>query len=79
MSASIDKEWRAFERDIIPASAGHIQRTELRRAFYTGAICMFALINNASALEDEAQALARMDLFHAEITAWMLALESGAV
>jgi hypothetical protein len=37
-------EWAEFAKKILPAGAPEVQRTEMRRAWYTGAAAMFGLM-----------------------------------
>lgn len=35
---TIEFNWKIFEREVIPPQAGDMQRGEMRKAFYAGAI-----------------------------------------
>lgn len=36
MKKRIEKEWERYNSEVIPSTAGEIQRTECKRAFYAG-------------------------------------------
>lgn len=48
-------QWKSFEHEVVPADAVPVQREELRRAFYAGAVSMFGLTMEAVASEDESE------------------------
>lgn len=52
---SIRALWADYNATVLPASAGTVQRTETRRAFYAGAKAMLTLVEVGShaATEDE--------------------------
>ena len=54
----IEKLWDTYEKAVIPANAGEIQRMESKRAFYAGVGSLFDLVTTKSAelTEDEAMA-----------------------
>lgn len=37
---TIQHYWESFEASVVPKTAGPVQRQEMRRAFYAGAIAM---------------------------------------
>lgn len=67
---SLFDEWRDFEAKIIPKHAPAIQREECRRAFYAGAVCMFALTLDATTPQDEAECELRLTQLHDELNAY---------
>lgn len=71
-------QWDAFERDVLPASAGRIQRLETRRAFYAGMGAMMHLVVATSELPEE-EAIARMQALNDEMGRWLDLLRSRAV
>lgn len=51
----IKEEWDVFEKEVMPNDAGEGQRSDMKMAFYAGAIaCYEALIIDTSKLSDEA-------------------------
>lgn len=47
MTDTILKEWRSYDRAVVPANAPTVQREECRRAFYAGARAMLTLVYEA--------------------------------
>jgi hypothetical protein len=41
---TIESAWIAYEREVLPANAGRVQRVETRRAFYAGALALFSSV-----------------------------------
>jgi hypothetical protein len=39
----LQKEWQGFEKAVVPKNASAVQKQEMRRAFYSGALIMFEL------------------------------------
>lgn len=42
------EEWNSFRANVIPVNASEIQITEMRRAFYAGAVATFAMQKKAA-------------------------------
>lgn len=49
----LEAGWREFERTVVPAEAGPIQRQETRRAFYAGAIHLFGHVTGSISPGDD--------------------------
>jgi hypothetical protein len=66
---TLEEEWASFEHAILdPIQAGPLQRSEMRKAWYSGAVCMFDLVATVSteaATEDEGAA--KLEVIHQEI------------
>lgn len=43
----IDEEWDNFVKQVLPKNVSKVQREEMRRAFYGGAVSLFSLIVNS--------------------------------
>jgi len=72
VSKLIESAWNSYQRQVLPTSAGDIQRTETRLAFYAGAAALFGGLANGVGDEDEPTAddLAMMDGIKAELDEW---------
>lgn len=46
-------EWRDFERQIMPKDAPRVQRVEMKRAWYAGAVTLFALVSGGFDADSE--------------------------
>lgn len=60
LNSSMNQGWESFERMVIPDDAGSIQRREMRRAFYAGAMVMLEMcssVGDPSISEDEGFAM----------------------
>lgn len=70
--------WESFERSVL-ATAGPVQRREMRRAFYAGAAGVIGLIMNQLEAGDDATPgdLAMMDSVLDEINAFGRAVTEG--
>ena len=66
MNNTLDSEWKVFVELVMPNDASTIQYTEMRRAFYSGAICMLNILNEA-ALQDLETFNKQTDLLMKEI------------
>lgn len=44
MTDRIGQLWASFDRNVIPATAGAVQRQEMRRAFYAGAQAFLGMV-----------------------------------
>ena len=55
---TLREEYERWKRATMPADAPMVQRIEMKRAFYSGALCMFALVAQTSedAVTEEAGA-----------------------
>lgn len=42
----VDEVWALFEAKVVPQEAGDIQRSEMKKTFYAGAIALFGTITN---------------------------------
>jgi hypothetical protein len=57
---TIAQHWAAFERLVLPADCGPVQRQEMRRAFYCGAHAVLTItleISSAEVSEDAGAAI----------------------
>jgi hypothetical protein len=72
-------EWRRFAEALLPAGTPAVQRTEMRRAFYAGAISLFhMLVTGVSAGDEPKEAdLAMMDGIQAEFLQYEADLVAG--
>lgn len=79
MSRIIEKEWFDFAAKVLPGNASEVQRKETRRAFYAGAITLFAAIQDRLSPEaDPTPAdIGVMESIHQEFLAWERALREG--
>src|SRR5262245_43556272 len=46
MMRHLETVWHEFERKVMPQGAGEIQRREMRRAFFSGAWAIYAIMMN---------------------------------
>lgn len=53
MRRMIREEWAAFERKVLPANCSAVQRQEMRRAFYAGAMIVFDAVAHAMSDADD--------------------------
>lgn len=53
MRRVIQEEWAAFERKVLPVNCSAVQRQEMRRAFYAGAMIVFDAVAHAMSDGDE--------------------------
>jgi hypothetical protein len=44
----IERAWTRFERMVVPADAGPVQRAEMRKSFYAGAATLFRMLVDLS-------------------------------
>ncbi len=70
----INDAWDEFEKRVIPASAHHIQRGEMKKGFYAGALVMLTSVLKASDLE-EGEAEAKISSFHDEIQGYYASIK----
>lgn len=72
-------EWQSFSDSVLPPKAGPVQRTEMRRAFYAGALAVLHGIMTSLDPDDEPTPddLDRMDRLNAELQAFGEALRRG--
>jgi hypothetical protein len=63
------EEWRSYDRDVVPSTAGDVQREECRRAFYAGAWAAFCAVLAASEPPDEEECERRLEALQSEIMA----------
>jgi hypothetical protein len=55
MKQRIKEEWNSFDKDVVPAGAHHVQRQEMKRAFYAGAhaiLCQVRAIGEDDAVSE---------------------------
>jgi hypothetical protein len=64
----IETEWRNFAEAVLPVNASTVQHVEMRRAFYAGAVALFAALVTGMDPGDEPTEmdLAKMDSIKAE-------------
>lgn len=62
---TIQEVWLSFLKQVVPASAGMVQRAETKVAFYAGATAMFGLMKNLSDNQDEG--VKQLKSFQAEL------------
>jgi hypothetical protein len=88
MKKPIETAWNRFEQMVVPANASSVQRSEMRKAFYTGASIVFRIITQGVSEGEEIQDsdlqllddIAReVDQFGAELDAAVLGVKRGAV
>jgi hypothetical protein len=49
-----EKEWEIFEDAVLPENAPEVQRTEMKKAFFSGALCVLVQVGMSSkGLSDE--------------------------
>ncbi|HEY9697075.1 MAG TPA: hypothetical protein V6D10_07415 [Trichocoleus sp.] len=65
----IINEWQSFERAVMPKNASAVQRQEMRRAFYMGAVAMLNIMKRIGddPLIDEEAGSAILDSIDAEL------------
>ena len=75
---TIAQQWANFEKAVLPANAGPVQRQEMRRAFYGGfGAALMASVEIADAeLTDEAGA-AVLEGYHQECALFVQAVQEG--
>ena len=61
----IESAWKEFEKSVVPADAGPVQRNAMQDAFNAGATMMFMHLAFTDGSEDEC--VAHMDDIHKEI------------
>lgn len=59
---TIFSKWQRYEREVVLARAGIVQREECRRAFYAGCAAMHGLIFAATDDDDPEERLAALDV-----------------
>lgn len=74
---SVFDQWKTYERMVIPADAGAVQREESRRAFYAGAAACFGLVMAATEPENEDDCEANLDALDKEIKSITTDLRGG--
>ncbi|WP_422930068.1 hypothetical protein [Singulisphaera sp. PoT] len=78
MSRSLRTEWLSFSHQVIPHDAERAQITEMRRAFYAGAIAAISMLDEISRAdlntEDEAT---RLTALWSELEAYRRDLKAG--
>lgn len=77
----LERAWASYEREIIPKTAGAVQREECLRAFFAGAMSAFTGIVNGLSCEEDATEhdLAVIDGIHQELEAYNLRMTVMAV
>jgi hypothetical protein len=75
----IETEWRNFAERVLPVDAPDVQRVEMRRAFFAGAISLFhALVTGMSPGDEPTDAdMAKMDSIKAEFDRYEADLARG--
>lgn len=75
----IDREWWSFTAAAIPSTAGPVQRQEMRRAFYAGALAVLHGLMESLDPGDEptAEDFDRMSRLEAELQAFGEAIQRG--
>jgi hypothetical protein len=74
-SMSILDAWTSFAADLIPLDAPDVQRIEMRRAFYSGAITILQYTWQLAASPDVIGSMRTLDRLHAEKTAFIAEME----
>lgn len=69
MKRRIEQAWLGFEKMVLPATVGEVQRVEMRKAFFAGASVLFAMMTNgvSDGPEVEASDMAFMEELDTEI------------
>jgi hypothetical protein len=68
--------WETYHREVMPVTAGAVQIQECRRAFYAGAMHLFAAVLDNSNVP-EAEAMQRLKNLQAELAAFPEAIIEG--
>jgi hypothetical protein len=68
---SISDEWTRFAGNVIPLDASDIQRTEMRRAFYAGAIALIDITSAIAEIPDENTGVRILERLHVEKHAFL--------
>jgi hypothetical protein len=76
---TIAAEWALFERAVVSDSAGDVQRSEMRLAFYAGASAVLALYNRVAATVSDDAAVAILEGLHQEAKAFAEAMRRQAL
>lgn len=72
---SLKSQWESYLKEVVPSSAGEVQKIEIRRAFYAGAVSLrHLLLNTPDEEEDEMQAC---DALYAELLQFQKDLADG--
>lgn len=75
----IEQMWLDYERRVLPANSGAVQRKETRKAFYAGAMCLFERL--VTMLDPEAEPteadVRKMNEINNEILAWLEEMAAG--
>ena len=53
MNRRMGQAWASFEKAVLPRNCSDVQRQEMRRAFYAGAMIIFDTVALAMSHEDE--------------------------
>ncbi|MBN9462268.1 MAG: hypothetical protein J0H00_13730 [Burkholderiales bacterium] len=77
MSATVLEMWQDFERCVMSPGIGQIQRQEMRRAFYAGAMAAFVNIVQISSSGDQAVATAELRALVRESEQYVRDLRDG--
>lgn len=77
---TIAEQWRSYEREVLPPTAGQLQRQETRRSFYAGAQAMVEIVlhgvsDEPEMTDDDEQPLTRL---HAELEQFAADVKRGA-
>jgi hypothetical protein len=72
------EQWASYERDVVPDTAGPIQRIESARAFYAGAQALLDLISGLGVddISDD-QGAAMIESLHQELKAFADDVQAG--
>jgi hypothetical protein len=76
---TLGDQWADFERRVLPASVGKIQRQEMRRAWYAGAATLFSLMAGGLDADHEPTDLdvAYLDSLNGELAAFAESVRAG--
>lgn len=77
--STLAAQWASYERLVIPATAGDLQRQETRRAFYAGAQDLFELLQHGVSAGPEftAEDERLLEAVDAELRQFVLEVKEG--
>lgn len=68
---SLNDAWTSFAGAVVPLNASDIQRTEMRRAFYAGAIAVIDITSAIAEIPDENIGVRILERLHVEKHAFL--------
>lgn len=61
------EQWKSFELAVVPIAAPAIQREEMRRAFYAGAVACFGVVMTAVGPDDDEECATNLEVLQQEL------------